>query len=86
MKIYYDEDFAKWYYLNLEAPVTMGGDNKLIEQGKTSLASLCFDVCLNGNHVGPLIGIMTSRSKNGVITGNVPLFKEIQKSLSPLLE
>jgi hypothetical protein len=84
MKIYYDKDFAKWYCINLEDPVTIGGENKLIEQGKASLDSFCFDVCLSDNHVGPLIGIMTSRSKNGVIAGNGPLFKELQKKLISL--
>ncbi|MBA4535643.1 YheC/YheD family protein [Bacillus aquiflavi] len=34
------------------------------------------------NHLGPLIGILTNRKKNGFIKGNIPLFKALQLSLT----
>ena len=39
---------------------------------------------LKKNNQGPLIGIMTAKKGNGVVTGNIPLFTELQKKLISL--
>jgi glutathione synthase/RimK-type ligase-like ATP-grasp enzyme len=81
MKVHYDSNTMVWYQSILEDPVTMGGDKKMVSYDLKESDNISFELCLNNNHIGPLIGIMTARKKDGSMAGNGSLFKEIQKKL-----
>lgn len=86
MRIYYDSKSAKWYQTGLETVVTMGAEKKAIalEMEGAGEEHASFEMRLNNNQIGPLIGILTSRKQNGSIAGNIPLFIELQKKLISL--
>src|SRR4051812_18648841 len=86
MKIYYDSKFAQWYQTSLETVVTMGADEMVIarENVRAGNDDISFEMRLNKNHIGPLIGILTARKLNGSMAGNGSLFIELQKKLISL--
>lgn len=82
MKIYYDHVTEEWHQIHQETVVTFGGERKpLLFQRKDFSLLLSLDLNLKNGHVGPVIGIMTARKKDGTITGNSTLFMEIQEKL-----
>lgn len=86
MKIYYDREFALWYQTSLDNDVTMGAEKKIIAKKDIGAGDdvICFEMRLNNNHIGPLIGILTARKLNGSMAGNGTLFMELQKRLISL--
>ncbi|MED3561878.1 YheC/YheD family protein [Bacillus xiapuensis] len=81
MKIIYDRFAAEWYQNEMEGIYTLGGDKKMIRFDPAAGDDFSFDLGMKNNHLGPLIGIMTARKGNGAVTGNGPLFIELQKKL-----
>ncbi|MDR7001289.1 YheC/YheD family protein [Neobacillus niacini] len=81
MKIYYDMVAAQWYQSEIEGIYTFGGEKKPISYNQADTDHLSFELGIKNNHLGPLIGIMTARKRNGAVTGNGPLFIELQKKL-----
>lgn len=84
MNIYYDKNSLLWCQGSLQEAVTMGGDNQIIGHRKPGIDDYCFELKLENNHLGPLIGILTVRKNNGSMAGNGSLFIELQKKLISL--
>ncbi|HJV17828.1 MAG TPA: YheC/YheD family protein, partial [Bacillales bacterium] len=84
MNIYYESKSASWFHTGLKDKITIGGDNQIVRHKRACMDATRFDLQLKNDHVGPLIGIMTSQKGNGLITGNYSLFKELQKKLISL--
>ncbi|WML43277.1 YheC/YheD family protein [Neobacillus sp. PS3-40] len=82
MKLFYDSTSANWYHTNYETVITMGGEKEIIsKQQKGNLEDTSFNLKIKNKHIGPLIGIMSARKRDGTIAGNGPLFRELQKKL-----
>jgi hypothetical protein len=84
MNIYYESKSASWFHTGMKDEITIGGDNQIVRHQRASMDATRFDLQLKNGHVGPLIGIMTSRKENGSWAGNYSLFKELQKKLISL--
>ncbi|HJV31896.1 MAG TPA: YheC/YheD family protein, partial [Bacillales bacterium] len=84
MNIYYDCKSASWFHTGMKDEITIGGDNQIVRHQRACLDATRLDLQLKNGHVGPLIGIMTSRKENGSWAGNYSLFKELQKKLISL--
>lgn len=83
MKIYYDTRSKEWYHTSPDTTVTFGGENqKIAFQMHENLKSVSFDVNLQNDHAGPLIGIITARKIDGMMTGNRSLFINLQSKLT----
>lgn len=81
MKIYFDPVATQWYQGEMDGTVTLGGEKQPICFKQAASDHLSFELGIKNNHLGPLIGIMTAQKRNGSITGNGPLFIELQKKL-----
>ncbi|WP_442599045.1 YheC/YheD family endospore coat-associated protein [Neobacillus sp. D3-1R] len=81
MNIFYCRETKKWFHDN-DQVYTFGGSHKeLIPESKTSTnQEIPFQLSLKDQHIGPLIGIMTS-SRNKSLVGNWQLFIRIQNEL-----
>ncbi|HYK72185.1 MAG TPA: hypothetical protein VEV44_03485, partial [Pseudoneobacillus sp.] len=81
MNIFYSRETKDWM-LNSRKPHTIGGSKReLISLKKAaSHEGIPFQLLVKDQHVGPLIGIMTSKSNTSLV-GNRPLFIQIQKEL-----
>jgi hypothetical protein len=84
MKIYYDNQWLKWYQNSLEHPISLGANLHPVSFQEASSDHLSFNLRIKNNHAGPLIGIITGRKKNGTLAGNGLLFKELQQKLISL--
>jgi hypothetical protein len=82
MKIFYDEEACSWYQTKVKQDLTFGGKNMLLPyQEKSNSHSLAFQIHLENQHAGPVIGIITARKEDGTIAGNSALFIKLQKKL-----
>lgn len=83
MIIYYDSSEQSWYHTRANEQFTFGADSEPLLYKKTPTKNaIPFEViCRNNGNLGPLVGILTSRNKNALITGNKPLFKLLQGEL-----
>jgi hypothetical protein len=81
MKIQYDRSSLSWYQSKSAEVVTMGGNHKMISFANSGPEDVSFELRLQDGHIGPLIGILTARKRNGTIAGNGPLFINLQKKL-----
>ncbi|HEY2420365.1 MAG TPA: YheC/YheD family protein [Neobacillus sp.] len=84
MKVNYDSNSLSWFQSSLTDQLTIGGNKQIIGYRNKGSDSISFAMRLNNNHIGPLIGILTTLKPNGSIAGNSPLFIEIQKKLISL--
>lgn len=78
MKLSYDYWHELWYQKETSKRIYFGANKVPIPsfKGKNLFT---FDMTIKDDHVGPLIGIMASLSKDGTVLGNIPLFKAIQR-------
>lgn len=83
MIIYYDPSEQSWFHTQANEQFTLGMDTKPLPYKNTpSKNAIPFHVTRRNNgNLGPLVGILTSRSKNSFIAGNKPLFRMLQKEI-----
>lgn len=82
MDIYYDYKTKKWFQTLSQSSFLLGQSNEEVTFIKKILPHyIPFPVLLKENRIGPLIGILTCQSEKA-FTGNIALFKRIQKKLS----
>jgi glutathione synthase/RimK-type ligase-like ATP-grasp enzyme len=84
MKIYYDRHTLSWYQSTTEAPLSFGSNFQKLTVKAASDEDICFDLRQRHNRLGPIIGIITARKKNGSLGGNGRLFMELQQKLISL--
>ncbi|MBP3039636.1 YheC/YheD family protein [Bacillaceae bacterium Marseille-Q3522] len=83
MNILYDQEQKEWgIETETEHDFTFGHNKISLCQIKNQANTLVkFSVNNNKKHVGPLIGIMTALRENGILAGNISLFKALQKEV-----
>ena len=79
MTIFYHLETETWSQNSLE-PRTFGGLKRYIGNGESE-SNIPFKLQLKGQHIGPLIGIMTARKYNSSLAINRSLFIDIQNEL-----
>lgn len=79
MRLYYDHWHDLWYQRESKERVSFGKNKAPLPNFNEGKDLFSFDLNVVNGHVGPLIGIMASLSKNGAVLGNIPLFKMLQR-------
>ncbi|MFS0824381.1 YheC/YheD family protein [Bacillus sp. 1P02SD] len=80
--IYYHIEKKQWYQCEEKNGLFFGKTNTMIPYvGSCPEHSLPFPVNKDGNHVGPLIGILTGNSKDNTFIGNLKVLKRILLSI-----
>jgi hypothetical protein len=82
MIIYYDQNTESWYHSS-QKTLTFGGLHQTLpsKSSKKQGYDVAFNLLVKDQHIGPLVGIMTTLKKNNEIAGNKELFMNIQKEL-----
>lgn len=83
MNIYYDLHEKQWYHSGKsDEELTFGKNEAFIKPINSTLQKqeslLSFEVHLQGQTLGPIIGILTGRRKDGTVVGDGDFFKRIQ--------
>lgn len=83
MNLYYNEHKKVWFHQNNTKSIKVGGLNLLLNDEKPSDNDhfLSFETNLLGSKVGPFIGIMMSRTKDGRLMGNRPIIENLGEQL-----
>jgi hypothetical protein len=85
MKVFYNGEIGHWYQSSVKDTVTFGGDKTLLPfRNLAANHSLWFELNIENQHAGPLIGILTARKTDGTLAGNSALFVKLQKKLLSL--
>ncbi|WP_335872049.1 YheC/YheD family endospore coat-associated protein [Bacillus sp. 2205SS5-2] len=79
MTLHYDSKKQIWFHQTDENSIIPFGASYLLSHGSPSMISL--PVTLLNKSAIPLVGILTSRTKEGKLFGNSRLFKQIQTEL-----
>ena len=83
IKLHYDPRKKVWFQNKLNTALRWGkNQTKIIYSGGSKIHSLPFTAFVKQERVGPLVGILTSPSKNAeTFTGSIRSFRRIQKEL-----
>lgn len=81
-KIHYSTIEKKWFHTYPGETLYLGKSSKPLSFSNTIITpSQSLSISYNRNKLGPIVGIMTSRKKDGSIAGNGPLFKGLQQEM-----
>lgn len=83
MNVFYDPEEQIWFHTKKNKKFTMGIEKILIPfRSAPPPSSLSFHFLLkDGEHLGPLIGILAEREEKKKIIGNKQLFKKLQREI-----
>ncbi|MDZ5470177.1 YheC/YheD family protein [Bacillus sp. 31A1R] len=86
MMVFYDLKNKCWFQTSLKKEELFFGKSAepLSFLHKEENPSLPFKLNAKDKNLGPVVGIMTTKDKNGEVAGNAPYFKELQSALMKL--
>ena len=79
MNIYFHEKHHSFFHTE-KGPIFWGFEDEFIQRGNGD-SKYAFTLREKDKKIGPLIGILTGKNKAGLLSGNGPLFKDIQCEL-----
>jgi hypothetical protein len=80
MKLFYNIETQNWFQIG-QGSLTFGGQKETLYSSSISADDVHYRFQLKDQHVGPLIGIMSSPKNESSLAGNLHLFTKIQSAL-----